>query len=151
MESSNLKNSTILRNIILDHYENPKHKKDDVSNLQSLVNYHNKSSTCIDDIQVFLDIKDNVIKKCYFYGLGCAISISSTDIFCQIFENKTIQDAKVILNEYKKMIDAKNYNEELLDELIAFYNVPNQPNRIKCSLIGHDAFKYALDGYENEK
>ncbi len=145
------KNPTVLRNIILDHYESPNHKVDAESVADDFVKYHNKSSTCIDDITVYLKVENDVIKACCFSGLGCAISISTSDIFCDILINKTINEAKEILANYKKMINQEEYDEDLLEELIAFYNIPNQPNRIKCSLIGHDAFIHVLENALNEK
>lgn len=47
----NNKDPLILRNIIMEHYERPKHKIDD-DQAQRLTNYlqhHNKTTACIDD------------------------------------------------------------------------------------------------------
>ena len=54
-------------------------------------------------------------------------------------KGKTIAEARHINEEYRNMIDGKAYDEDLLEEAVAFQNVGKQANRIHCATIGWDA------------
>ncbi len=144
------KEPTMLRAIIMDHYENPTHKKINDIKVDEYKHYHNKSESCIDDLTVYLKSEKDVIVDVRFDGIGCAISTSSTDIMADLITGKTINEAKSIINNYIKMILGEPYDETNLEELIAFYQINKQANRIKCAKIGTSALAEILDGKTNE-
>lgn len=137
------KDQDFLRAIIMDHYDNPLKKTS--SQPQNYLIYHNKSATCIDDITVYIKVENKIIEDILFSGIGCAISTSSTDIMCHQLIGKSIDIANQIIDNYLTMIQGeKQYDEEILDELIAFYRIHEQTNRIKCATIGIIAIKNCL-------
>lgn len=138
------KDPSLLRSIIMHHYEKPSQKVENINDIDFQNSYQNKSSTCIDDITVYIDVQDNLIKNIYFSGLGCAISTASTNIMSSYLVDKTIEEANLIIDNYIDMTLGKEYNEDMLGELIALYNVNNQSNRIKCAQIGINAIKECL-------
>ncbi len=138
------KDPSLLRSIIMHHYEKPSQKVENINDIDFQNSYQNKSSTCIDDITVYIDVQDNLIKNIYFSGLGCAISTASTNIMSTYLVDKTIEEANLIIDNYINMTLGKEYNEDMLGELIALYNVNNQSNRIKCAQIGINAIKECL-------
>ena len=145
------KDPTLLRSIIMSHYENPNKKINDVSKYKFDSSYQNKSSSCIDDITAYVKIENDVISNIYFSGLGCAISTSSTNIMCNHLIGKSIDNAYMIIENYLNMTLGKSYDEEILGELIALYNIHNQSNRIKCAQIGVNAIYESLKQLKNEK
>lgn len=138
------KDPSLLRSIIMHHYEKPSQKVENINDIDFQNSYQNKSSTCIDDITVYIDVQDKIIKNIYFSGLGCAISTASTNIMSSYLVDKTIEEANLIIDNYIDMTLGKEYNEDMLGELIALYNVNNQSNRIKCAQIGINAIKECL-------
>ena len=134
------------REIMLDHYSNPNNKKE-VSD-ERYKSIHNVSESCIDDITVYMLVEDNVIKDVKFSGVGCTICTSSTDIMCDLVTNKTLDEAKEIINEYYKMVDEKPFDEEKLEEANAFDTLYQQANRIKCGTIGIHAIDDLIKEYE---
>lgn len=138
------KDPSLLRSIIMHHYEKPSQKVENINDIDFQNSYQNKSSTCIDDITVYIDVQDKIIKNIYFSGLGCAISTASTNIMSTYLVDKTIEEANLIIDNYIDMTLGKEYNEDMLGELIALYNVNNQSNRIKCAQIGINAIKECL-------
>lgn len=138
------KDPSLLRSIIMHHYEKPSQKVENINDIDFQNSYQNKSSTCIDDITVYIDVQGNLIKNIYFSGLGCAISTASTNIMSTYLVDKTIDEANLIIDNYINMTLGKEYNEDMLGELIALYNVNNQSNRIKCAQIGINAIKECL-------
>lgn len=124
---------TMRRSIILEHYQNPKHKGliDDDTYIK--VNMNNES--CIDEVNVQVKIEDNKITDIRFDGEACAICTSSSSIMVDTLIGKTIDEAKEILINYANMIDEKEYNPDLLEQAIVYDDIYKQPNRKKCALL----------------
>ena len=72
----------VKREIILEHYQNPLHRHIPGSDDYIKVNTSNQS--CIDNLDIYLKIKNNIIEDIAFEGEACAISISSTSIMMKI-------------------------------------------------------------------
>lgn len=136
----------IKREIMLDHYSNPNNKQTISDDGYKFI--HNASESCIDDITVYMKVKDDIIVDCKFDGVGCTICTSSTDIMCDLVTGKSLSEAKSIINEYYKMIDEKPFDEDVLDEANAFDTLYQQANRIKCGTIGIHAIDDLIKEYE---
>ena len=131
------------RAIILDHYSNSKNRGllDDDRYLLK----HNASESCIDDIKVQMLINDNKIEDVRFDGVACTISTASTSIISDLIKNKTREEALNIINNYYAMLNNEEYDEDILEEAIAFDNLYKQANRIKCGMIGINAMKELIE------
>ena len=85
-----------------------------------------------------------------FTGHGCAISQASTSIMIDTLKDKTIEQAKEIIEDFIKMIKRENLSEEeysKLEDAIAFKNIANMPARVKCALLAW----HTLEDLLNEK
>lgn len=129
----------VLRDLIMDHYNYPRNRVLKVGDLYKQV--HMASESCIDDITVQSIIEDGVIKEINFDGIACTISTASTSMMSELLTGKTVEEAKVIIDNYFNMVEEKPYNADLLEESIAMKNVYKQANRIKCATIGWKAIK----------
>lgn len=144
--SSLLNDPMILRQIIMDHYEYPRNHE--LSKEEGYAQRHMASDSCIDDIYVQSKIRDGVIEDVRFDGVACTISTASTSIMSELMRGKNINEAKEIIDNYFQMIDQGEYDEELLEEAIAFHNVGKQANRIKCATIGWKAMQELIEESE---
>lgn len=61
--------------------------------------------------------------------------ISSSSIMINTLIGKTKEEALNILNNFKNMIEEKEYNKEILEEAQVYDDVYKQPNRKKCVLL----------------
>lgn len=138
----------MLRQIIMDHYENPRNHELVEDDSYKKVNMDSK--TCIDNIDIQAKIEDGVIKDIRFDGEACAICTSSTSIMTELLIGKTIDEARVIIKNYMNMIFEKDYDPEILEEAIAFYNTHKQANRIKCATLGWKGITQLIDESEKE-
>lgn len=138
----------MMRQIIMDHYENPQHKVTP-NDISKYVTIHMDSTNCIDDIVIYLLVEDEVVKDCSFSGVACTISTASTDIMCSLVIGKSLDDAKYIIEQYKKMIHEEEYDDSVLDEAIVFMNTSKQAARIKCATIGWDGLEDLLDKHQH--
>lgn len=132
-------NANLMREIIMDHYQYPRNHGLVESSDYQQVNMN--SSTCIDNIDVQAKFSGDVIEDIRFDGEACAICTSSTSIMTELLIGKTTDEAKVIIENYMNMIYEKEYDEDLLDEAIAFQNTYKQANRIKCATLGWKAIE----------
>lgn len=141
------KNEEMIRQIILEHYESPNYKvsQEVANNLEDYLSYNHKSDSCIDNLTVYLKISDGIVVDAKFSGLGCAISVSSTDIMCGMLINKNYVEIKQLMENYFNMIKNDDYDESLLQELTIFKNVSKQMNRIKCALVGLNSINNIIE------
>ncbi len=139
--------ANLKRSVILEHYQNPKNRGlvDDKDYIK--INMNNES--CIDEINIMIKIEDNIIKDIRFDGDACAMCISSSSIMIETLLNKTLEEAKNILNNFLKMIDEQEYDETVLESAIVYDDTYKQPNRKKCVLLPWWGIEKILKGLEN--
>lgn len=125
--------SNLRREIIMDNYQDPMNRgliEDD-----SYLKVNTNSESCIDNLDYMMKIDNGKIIDIRFDGEACAISTSATSIMIRSLIGKSIKEAKILLNNYKNMINEKEYDEELLGELIVYDEIYRQPNRKNCALL----------------
>ena len=123
----------LLREIIMDHYQHPRNRGlvDDESYKKINMN----SETCIDNLDIQVKFNGDKIADVRYDGEACAICTSSTSIMSELVIGKTLDEAKEIIENYMNMIYEREYDEDLLEEAIAFKNTYKQANRIKCATL----------------
>lgn len=134
----------MMREIIMDHYTNPRNKKE--VNDERYQTVYMDSTSCIDKVYVQILIENNIVKDAVWHGVGCAISTASTSIMTELLKDKTVDEANNILKNYFAMIDEKEFDETVLDEAVVFMNTSRQPARIKCATIGFRGADKILKG-----
>ena len=142
-----LNDPMIKREIIMDHYENPRNKGlvDDPRYIKVNMN----SESCIDDIDIQILVEGDIIKDFRFDGVGCTIATSSTSILSELVIDQSIEHAYEIIRNYNDMIKELSYDEELLQEAVVFKDVSKQANRIKCAMIGYSGLLELLDSLKD--
>ena len=127
----------MMRAIIMDHSSNPTNKH--VPSKEGYSKVHMHSDNCIDDLDIYMKVEnDKVIDAC-FEGIACTISLSSTDIMCDLMKGKTVKEALYMIEQYNKMMHEEPFDDEVLDEAIVFVNTSKQAARIRCATIGWNA------------
>lgn len=142
-------NPQMMREIIMDHYNNPLHKNVP-QNLEGYKKIRMDSDSCIDDITIYIKIEDDKIIDACFEGVACTISTSSTDILCDLIIGKSLKDALYIVDQYKNMIYEKDFDDSVLDELIVFINTHKQAARIKCATLGPSGVEDIINGKDDK-
>ena len=134
---------TLKREIILENYENPTNRGlvDDSSYIK--INTNNES--CIDNLDIMYKIDDGKIVDIRFDGEACAISTSATSIMINSLIGKSKEEALAILNNYEKMIDNEEYDEEIVGELTVYSDISKQPNRRKCALLPFESLRKIIE------
>ena len=121
------------RSIILDNYED----KENRCRIEdsSYIHHNSRNVSCIDNIDLYIKVKDNIIEDIKFEGEACVISISTTSIMCKLLIGKSVEDAIEIVRNYDKMVEEKEYNKDILEDAIVFDDIYLQPSRKKCATL----------------
>ena len=132
----------IKRSIILDNYQNPNNKR--VSGTD-YIKINTRNVSCIDNLNIYLKIENDIIKDVSFEGEACVISISSTNILSNLLIGKTKEEGIYLIDNYLKMINEEEYDKEVLKELLVFDDTSKQPSRIKCATLSANGIKDYLE------
>ena len=119
------------RNIIMDNYQSTYKKEEHKEYDYKRAN----NPSCIDDINLYIKMKDNVIEDITFTGEACVISTSATSIMIRNLIGKTKEKAIELIDNFINMVHEKDYDESLLNELIVYDKIYLQPNRVTCVLL----------------
>ena len=117
----------LYREIILDHYKNPRgHGVIDEPDAEA----EGQNPLCGDEVSIYVSFEpgSDVIEEVKFSGRGCAISQAATSMLMEMTEGKTAQEVAALTKE------------DLLEEI----GIPLTPVRLKCALLGLTTLKVAL-------
>ena len=120
----------IKRSIILDNYQDAKNRGIPDSDGYIKINSNNES--CIDNIDIYVKLNNDIIEDIKFEGEACVIAISSTSILSDLLIGKNISEAEKILKNYYNMIEEQDYDKELLGEACVYDDIYKQPSRKTC-------------------
>ena len=139
----------LYREVILDHFKSPRHygkiEKPDV--LEVGVN-----PLCGDELQLFLSFKNGTIADIRFEGKGCSISRASASMMTDAVVDKSVEDARGIVADFKgMMLEGKPAQSlpEPLEDSKSLEGVKNYPVRIKCALLAWNTLLEGLKKYKS--
>ena len=103
---------------------------------------------CGDQLSVFVNVEEDIVKNVTFTGEGCAICKASASLMTLRLESRKLEDA---INEAKHFIkvlsDEKETIPQDLGELEALLGVRKFPARLKCATLAWHTF---LKAFENK-
>ena len=120
-------NADIKRSIILDHY-NDSRNRGIPSDLDGYIKINSNSESCIDNIDIYVKLNNDLIEDIKFEGEACVIATSSTSILSDMLIGKTLSEVENILTNYYSMIEEREYDRELLGEACVYDDIYKQPN-----------------------
>ncbi len=141
----------LYRDIIMDHYRNPRGKKDV---LQASVKGEGKNPSCGDEIELSIKIDEDKVKDLSVSCHGCAISVASGSILSELVVGKNLAEVKKIAGIVKSMLKGEeNPDIEELDlgDLEALQGVKDFPVRIKCALLSWTTLMDSIESWESSK
>lgn len=139
----------IKRSIILDNYQDAKNRGIP-QDLDGYIKINSNNQSCIDNIDIYVKLKDNVIEDIKFEGEACVIAISSTSILSDLLIGKNIVEVENILKNYYNMIEEHDYDKGLLGEACVYDDIYKQPSRKTCvTLFARGIEKVVNKGKDN--
>ena len=137
--------SELYQQVILDHNKKPR-------NFRKLENANHTADgynpLCGDQLTVYLDLEDGLVKDVGFEGSGCAISKAAASMMTQAVKGKSKEQAENLFNEFHSMVTGE-LNEETeennLGNLKIFAGVREFPVRVKCATLAWHTLHAALN------
>jgi nitrogen fixation protein NifU and related proteins len=156
----------LYREIILDHYRNPRNRGELSAPPATRVEGFNP--LCGDEIVLYLDIDGDVVKDIRIGGQGCSISQSSASMMSSAVKGRTVAEVRALSRAFKGMMsiheqrldgdgspdgdggsdDPVGGNGEVevkLGDLEALRGVVKFPVRIKCATLSWNTLLQGLD------
>ena len=153
----------LYREIILDHYRNPRNRGElDTPPAHRVEGFN---PLCGDEIVVYVDVEDGKITDIKIGGQGCSISQSSASMMSTVVKGRSIDEARAVIRAFKGLmsvhearLDGEDSDgngvaafgdgtdpEVALGDLAALQGVVKFPVRIKCATLSWNALAQGLD------
>jgi nitrogen fixation protein NifU and related proteins len=133
----------IYKEVILDHYKNPRNKRE-LTGAQLSCSQNNP--LCGDEITVFVNEDGGEIAEIAFQGAGCSISQSSASMMTEAVRGRSVDAARALAEEFRGMMAGDvEPNEDEFGDLVALKGVVKYPIRIKCAVLAWDVLQEALE------
>lgn len=148
----------LYREIIIDHYKNPRNKGELATPPAHRVDGMNPS--CGDEIAVYLVVDgtgpDAIVTDVKIGGQGCSISQASASMMSAAAKGKPVHEARRLIAAFKSMMgitegdeaaadDAADLADVKLGDLAALRGVVKFPVRIKCAVLAWNTMARGLD------
>jgi nitrogen fixation protein NifU and related proteins len=152
----------LYREIILDHYRNPRNRGELDSPPATRVEGFNP--LCGDEVVLYLDVEDGTVRDIRIGGQGCSISQSSASMMSSAVKGKTLDEVRALSRAFKGMM---SIHEQSLDgppegdgdgeiagesdadvklgDLEALRGVVKFPVRIKCATLSWNTLLQGID------
>ncbi|HZN14218.1 MAG TPA: SUF system NifU family Fe-S cluster assembly protein [Acidimicrobiales bacterium] len=146
----------LYREIILDHYRNPRNRGELPAPPAQRVEGFNP--LCGDEIVVYLLVEGDQVVDVKITGQGCSISQSSASMMSAAVKGKTVEEARALIRAFKGMMSIHESRLEgddgepepvdpeiKLGDLAALQGVVKFPVRIKCATLSWNTLAQGLD------
>lgn len=134
----------IYKEVILDHYKNPRNKREMPEAERSC---SRNNPLCGDEITVFVHEEDGKVVGVSFVGQGCSISQSSASMMTEAVTGRSVEEAEALIRDFRGMMAGEvDPTEDEFGDLVALKGVVKYPIRIKCAVLAWDVLQEALGG-----
>jgi nitrogen fixation NifU-like protein len=151
----------LYREIILDHYRNPRNRGELPSPPAHRVEGFNP--LCGDEIVVYLDLDGRTLADVKVSGQGCSISQSSASMMSTVVKGRSVDEARAVIRAFKGLMSVHEARLEesdgngasapadgtepeiALGDLAALQGVVKFPVRIKCATLSWNALAQGLE------
>jgi nitrogen fixation protein NifU and related proteins len=144
-----LSTEELSREIILDHYQNPRNHGQLASPTVANRGYN---PLCGDEVELSLalDPAEERIREIAFDGRGCSISQASASMLTELVKGHTLADAEATVQRFTERMTSKTPPpEDLQDELDALQGVKKYPARVKCALLPWTTLQEMVERYRH--
>ncbi|MCI0530922.1 MAG: SUF system NifU family Fe-S cluster assembly protein [candidate division Zixibacteria bacterium] len=141
----------LYREIILDHYRNPRQKGELPA---PALKVEGVNPLCGDQLVLYLNSNGNQVDDVRVVSTGCSISVASASMMAEAIMGKSVSEVESIISQFKELMLQKNgtsIDPEKLGDLEALQGVKKYPIRIKCALLSWNTLLEALKSLKSRK
>ena len=136
----------LYQEIVMDHNRRPRNFGSIADSTSSSEGFN---PLCGDQVTVFLKVSDEIVEDVSFEGVGCAISISSASMMTEGVKGKSVEEALIVFQAFRRMLTTTSdqvEDSEILGDLEILKGVSQYPTRIKCATLSWHTLQAALQG-----
>ncbi|OLE54138.1 MAG: SUF system NifU family Fe-S cluster assembly protein [Acidobacteria bacterium 13_1_20CM_3_53_8] len=140
--------SELYQQVILDHNKKPRNFRKIEQADRTAEGFN---PLCGDQLTVYMQLEDDVVKDISFEGSGCAISKAAASMMTQSVKGKSREEAEALFDEFHRMVTGEldeKTTPNRLGRLTIFAGVRDYPARVKCASLSWHTMHAALHGEE---
>lgn len=136
----------LYQSTILDHNKQPRNFR-----VPAAANREARGSNplCGDQLTVYLELEDGVVKDVGFQGSGCAISKASASLMTEAVKGRRLEELEQLFERFHGLLtsDATQPADAAgLGKLAVFSGVREYPVRVKCATLAWHTVRAAARG-----
>ncbi|UFP93457.1 Fe-S cluster assembly sulfur transfer protein SufU [Gloeobacter morelensis] len=134
----------LYQEVILDHYKRPRN-----FGLLEAANREAEGHNplCGDQVTIYLQVEDGIVKDIRFQGAGCAISTASASLMTDALKGKSVQEVDALFERFHRLVtDSSAEAGPELGKLAILAGVREYPVRVKCATLAWHTLQAALRG-----
>lgn len=138
----------LYQDLILEHARKPRHfeKMEDYTHHAKAYN-----PICSDEVDIYIKVENNVIKKISFIGHGCVLSQASASMLTDYLQDKSILQFNTVFSHFREfLINETIIKDENTQQFKVFSGVKHFPMRVKCVTLAWHAVHSALNKENDE-
>ena len=137
----------LYQEVIIDHSKRPRNFRELGNDAHKAEGYN---PLCGDEVTVYVDVEDDVVKDVTFKGSGCAISTASASVMTETLKGKSRADAEKLFHTFHDLVTGKSEDDSVghLGKLAVFAGVSEFPTRVKCAVLCWHTLRAALEGHD---
>jgi len=118
--------------VIVDHSKRPRNRgKLEHSNRKA----EGVNTLCGDQVTVYLEVENDIVKDVRFEGGGCAISTASASMMTEAVKSKSLSEVETLFEEFHRLVTSTEPGAQELGKLAVFSGVREFPVRVKCATL----------------
>jgi nitrogen fixation protein NifU and related proteins len=154
----------LYREIILDHYRNPRNRGE--LEVPPATRVEGFNPLCGDEVVLYLDVEGDTVRDIRIGGQGCSISQSSASMMSSAIKGKTLDEVRALSRAFKGMMSIHEQSldgppdadgdgdadvsgepgaEVKLGDLEALRGVVKFPVRIKCATLSWNTLLQGIE------
>ena len=123
----------LYREIILDHYRNPRHRQP-LADPEVVAEGYNP--LCGDEVELQLDFENGAVSEVSVRGRGCSISQASGSMLTDAIIGRPVEEARRLIDLFTRMLTGPEEEPPAeLGDLEALQGVAKFPVRVKCATL----------------
>ena len=136
---------SLYQEVILDHSKKPRHFHA-LEPCSHSATGHNP--LCGDNLKVYAQVEDGVIKDLSFVGDGCAISKASASLMTELARDKTLDEFRAMYDEFHHVVTGQDDVPDSVGKLAVLVGVRDYPSRVKCATLAWHTLDAALNNQD---
>lgn len=133
----------LYQQLVFDHYKRPRNHH---SLGASTHHAEGHNPLCGDEVTVWLDVADGVVRDVAFEGGGCAIATASASLMTEAVKGRPVAEVQKLFDQFHHMVTGVDgATPATLGKLEVLAGVREFPVRVKCATLAWHTLHAALN------